>query len=83
MKKSAYKKPKYLSLDPAMKQQALAEIVETINPDVGYRQMAQECMIFTEVLEKRLKDPKATLKEIKRLFELRAEALKKALLITP
>ena len=45
--------------------------------------MAQECMIFTEDLEKRLKDPKAILKEIKRLFELRAEALKKAFLITP
>ena len=83
MKRSACTKPKYLSLDPVMKKQVLSEIVENINPDVNHRQMAQECMIFTEVLEKRLKDPKATLKEIKRLFELRAEALKKALLITP
>ncbi len=83
MKRSAHTKPKYLSLDPAMKQQALAEIVETINPDIGYRQMAQECMLFTEELEKRLKDPKATLKEIKRLFELRVEALKKVFQTIP
>ncbi len=83
MKRSAHTKPKYLSLDPMMKKQVLSEIIENSNPDIGYRQMAQECMIFTEDLEKRLKDPKATLKEIKRLFELRAEALKKAFLITP
>lgn len=82
MKESACKKPKYLSLDAIAKKLAL-ENLSNSNLDKDYKEIVQECMLFTEALEKRLKDPKATLKEIKRLFELRAAALKKARLITP
>ena len=78
--KSKSSKPKYLSLDPIAKQQAIENLINS-NLEQGDKQIAKECMIFTEELESRLKDPKATLKEIKHLFELRAEAIKKVLLM--
>jgi len=78
MKEDAIKKkPKYLSLDINTKKEAIASIVSN-NADDNYKQMAQECMLFTEEVEKQLKRPNVTLTKIKRLFELELERIKKA-----
>jgi hypothetical protein len=71
---STIKKPQYLSLDPVAKKEVIAEINDC---DLPHKEIFKECTLFTEDLERLLKDPKVNLKAIKRLFELRAEALKK------
>lgn len=74
---STVKKPRYLFLDPVAKKEAIADL-EHCSPE--HKQIFKECALFTEDLERLLKDPKINLKAIKKLFELRAAALKKALL---
>ena len=74
------KKPKYLSLGIDAKKEAIASIISG-EPTADYKQMAQECMLFTEEVENQLKQPGVTLTKIKQLFELELERLKKANLI--
>jgi len=74
MKNQTIKKPEYLSLDPASKKVVIAEIDDS---NLKHKEIFKECTLFTEDLERLLKDPKIRLKEIRHLFQLRAEALKK------
>lgn len=74
---STIKKPQYLSLDPIAKKAIIEEIN---NSDLKHKEIFKECALFAEDLERLLKDPQMSLKEIRLLLQLKAEALKKALL---
>lgn len=70
-------KPKYLSLTDQAKTNTVENIVSD-NPEESTKSLAQECLIFVDNLEKKLKDPVTKLQEIKKLFEIHVENLKKA-----
>ncbi len=74
MKNHTLKKPEYLSLDPASKKAVIAEIDDS---NLKHKEIFKECVLFADDLERPLKDPTMSLKEIRRLLKSRAEALKK------
>jgi hypothetical protein len=76
MAKKKLLKPKYLSLDDQSKQSAIENIVAS-NPEETTKSLAKECMVFTDELEKILKDPAAKFQAIKKLFDIHVENLKK------
>ena len=74
MSNHTLKKPEYLSLDQASKKAVIAEIDDS---NLKHKEIFKECALFADDLERILKDPTISLKEIRRLLKLRAEALKK------
>ena len=76
MAKKKLLKPKYLSLDDQSKQSAIENII-SVNPEESTKSIARECLIFIDEVEKKLQDPMTRLQEIKKLFEIQVESLKK------
>lgn len=69
MKKTILSKPKFLSLAKEAKQNIIVNIKNN-NLDDNDKQITQECIFFTEELEKKIKNPSITLQQIKDLFEV-------------
>ncbi len=72
MKKPILSKPKFLSLNQEDKQKIIINI-ENNKLDNSDKQAAQECMLFTEELEKNIQNKSiTTFQQIKDLFEVRS-----------
>lgn len=69
MKKIKLSKPQFLSLEPEAKQKIIFNI-NNANLDSTDKQIAEECMLFTEYLQKKLQHQSTTLQQIKNLFEI-------------
>ena len=69
MKQTILSKPKFLSLEQEAKQNIIVNIKNN-NLDDNDKQITQECILFTEELEKKIKNPSITLQQINNLFEL-------------
>ena len=69
-------KPKYLTLDDRSKKTTVENITAS-NLEENTKSLAQECLIFVDNLEKKLKDPVTKFQEIKKLFEIHIDNLKK------
>lgn len=72
-------RPKILDLDKASQENLFAEVA---NADLSEAEkiITQECLKFPIKLVNKLKNPKTTLRHIKKLLALHEEKIKKALL---
>lgn len=77
MQKMKLSKPKFLSLDQEAKQKIIVNLNNTNLEDTD-KQITQECMLFTEELEKKIKIPSITLQQIKKLFEVYSKKIQAA-----
>jgi hypothetical protein len=77
MKQTILSKPKFLSLEKEAKQNIIVNIKNN-NLDDNDKQITQECILFTEELEKKIKNPSITLQQIKNLFEVYSKKIQAA-----
>ena len=77
MKQTILSKPKFLSLGQEAKQNIIVNIKNN-NLDDNDKQITQECILFTEELEKKIKNPSITLQQIKNLFEVYSKKIQAA-----
>lgn len=77
MKQTTLSKPKFLSLEQEAKQSIIVNIKNN-NLDDNDKQITQECILFTEELEKKIKNPSITLRQIKNLFEVYSKKIQAA-----
>ena len=77
MKQTILSKPKFLSLEQEAKQNIIVNIKNN-NLDDNDKQITQECILFTEELEKKIKNPSITLQQIKNLFEVYSKKIQAA-----
>jgi hypothetical protein len=77
MKQTILSKPKFLSLEQEAKQNIIVNIKNN-NLDDNDKQITQECILFTEELEKKIKSPSITLRQIKNLFEVYSKKIQAA-----